>query len=80
MDTATTIVTQAYAQYGALFLLAISGWGAAWVLYRDLVRTRQKFDSLQVTTLTQMAELSAILGNLSDNRRLEDLVRELSKK
>ena len=77
MDTANIIAAEAYAQYGALFLLAISGWGAAWVLYKDLVRTRTKFDDLQGQTLQQIANLGAVLKDLTDARRLEDLVRSL---
>lgn len=71
------IAQAVWAQYGALGLLSISGWLAAWVLYRDLVRTRAKFDSLQEQTLKQVNDLGNVLKDLTDSRRLEDLVRSL---
>lgn len=80
MQTVEKLAIEAYLQYGALFLLAISGWVAAWTLYKDLLHTRAKFDSLQTATLKQLGDLTNVLKDLTDARRLEDLVRDLSKK
>jgi len=80
LQTAETIALEAYAQYGALSLLALSGWAAAYIVWRSLERTRAKLDDLQGQTIEQVSNLGNLLKDLTDNRRLEDLLRESLKR
>ena len=80
MQAAEQIAIEAYLQYGALFLLAASGWVALFFVWKALERTRAKLDALQAKTIEQVSNLGNLLKELTDNRRLEDLLRESLKR
>ena len=72
MGAAEDIVKSGWAQYGALFLLAIIGWLVSWKLWKEYLAIRESQFVLLRQTIEANAALKATLDHITD--MLDDLV------
>ena len=72
MGAAEDIVKSGWAQYGALFLLAIIGWLVSWKLWKENLAIRESQFVLLRQTIEANAALKATLDHITD--MLDDLV------
>ena len=72
MGAAEDIVKSGWAQYGALFMLAIIGWLVSWKLWKEYLAIRESQFVLLRQTIEANAALKATLDHITD--MLDDLV------
>lgn len=75
----TEIANNFYIQFGAVALLAASGWGVAWVLWRRLTSLQDKHDGLAREIITQAAALNETARDMVAMKELKSFIKDLSR-